>query len=251
MADSVAQLLWRWRLQDWSVVPLGLVAVLCGWKQPVVRFYLVNALLITVIWWSVTHRVERFLIPASPLFFVLAGLGVAQLWQMWSRQTVAILMTLFACIHAVYDSGPALGDARIMVDLRYLRVDDVTASSISRLSRHVVWVQQNLSPLDCLLVVGDAAVFDYEVPLYYSTTFDRSILRDVLDAPPAEQQSLLAERGITHVLVHWAEIQRLRSTYGFDENIDRENLARLEQTGLLKAIHEGQNGAFTVWMVRQ
>ncbi len=251
MIDSMAQLLWRWRLQDWSVVPLCVVALFCGWKQPVVRFYLMTALVVVVIWWSITHRVERFLIPASPVLFVLAGLGIAQLSQLWSRRAVAILMTVFAIIHAVYDSGPVLGDARILVDPRYLRVDDLTASSITRLSPHVIWVQQNLSPLDRLLVVGDAAVFDYEVPLDYSTTFDRSVLRDVIDAPSEDQKSILEARGITHVLVHWAEIQRLRSTYGFDETIDRESLGRLEQTGVLRAIHEGRNGAYTVWMVRQ
>jgi hypothetical protein len=78
-------------------------------------------------------------------------------------------------------------------------------------------------PEGTLLLVGDAAVFDLDVPIFYSTCFDETPLRRValleLESESATSREIrrrFAEAGVSHVLVHWGEIARYRATYGFD-----------------------------------
>jgi hypothetical protein len=42
----------------------------------------------------------------------------------------------------------------------------------------------------------------------------------------------LQDRGITHLLAHWDEIDRLQASYGLDPEIDRELFERLKAAGL-------------------
>lgn len=176
------------------------------------------------------------MLPAAPLAFALAAIGAAELYRAIGSRWATGTLTLLVAMNALYVSGPAIGDSRIAVDLRYLRRDDGSASSISRLPPHVRWVNQHLGPDDRLLVLGDAAVFDYEVPLAYSTAFDRSPLAEIIERPEAEWGRGLREAGFTHLLVHWGEIQRLRSTYGFDERITRELIDSMERAGVIEKL---------------
>src|SRR5690606_30318982 len=131
--------------------------------------------------------------PAAPLAFVIAAVGVAELHRVVGSRWATIVLTALVSMNALYVSGPVLGDSRIAVDLRYLRRDDASASSLSRLPEHVRWVNRHLSLEDRLLVVGDAAVFDYEVPLDYSTTFDRSPLVELTDRPASKWREAMRD----------------------------------------------------------
>lgn len=236
LVQSIGDLLWQWRLQGWVVVPMIFWGGIVGWRRPEVRLLAASALFVLVAWWIATHRVERFLLPAAPLAFALAAIGAAELYRAIPSRWASGALTVLVAMNALYVSGPAVGDSRIAVDLRYLRRDDESASSISRLPPHVRWVNQHLDENDRLLVVGDAAVFDYEVPLAYSTTFDRSPLVEIIERPQAEWGRALREAGFTHVLVHWGEIERLRSTYGFDNRITRELVDTMARAGVIDKI---------------
>lgn len=249
--ESFASLLWRWRYQDWLVVPLAFFAVLANAKNHTVRVLLAVGLMTLLIWWGITHRVDRFVLPVFPLLFVLAGIGCGELYRLGGTRLANLVLLSGVFLTMVYDAGPGLGDARLCVDLRYLRVDDGSGSSISRMPVHQLWVNRHLSPLDKVLVVGDAAVFDYEVPVIYSTTFDRSFLRDLLDAPSSKQNEMVTDQGITHLLVHWGEIARLRATYGFDETIQPQSVQRLVESGLMRPVFQEAEGRFEVWQFTQ
>lgn len=250
LVHSILELLWRWRLQGWLVVPAVLWGTILGWRYPAVRWLAASGGYVFAAWWLATHRIERFLLPAAPLVFVLAAFGVAEFYRTVGIRWATLVLCGLAAMNGVYVASPVLGDSRIAVDLRYLRRDDESASSISRLPEHVRWVNQHLGAEDRVLIVGDAAVFDYEVPLAYSTTFDRSPLIEIVARPEAEWRAALAARGFTHLLVHWGEIQRLRSTYGFDERITPELIARMLRAGAIEPLQVHLNdGAVHVYKV--
>ena len=48
---------------------------------------------------------------------------------------------------------------------------------------------------------------------------------------PVAVTNKLKSMGITHVWVHWSELDRLTETYGFDPDVNRENIARLFTAG--------------------
>lgn len=249
--DSLRDILWQWRLQGWVVVPMMCWGGIVGWRRAEVRVLAASGIFVLAAWWLATHRVERFLLPAAPLAFVLAGIGAAELYRAVPSRVATAILSLLVAMNALYVASPAIGDARVAVDLRYLRSDDESASSVSRLPEHVRWVNQHLEPQHRLLVIGDAAVFDYEIPLAYSTTFDRSPLVEIIERPATEWRRALREAGFSHLLVHWEEIERLRSTYGFDDRITPALFESLERAGAIERLPvELRDGAVEIAVVR-
>jgi len=126
-------------------------------------------------------------------------------------------------------------------------------------------------PVGKLLFVGDAEVFDYNVPVLYNTCFDdtpfdklffglgardegRGVssqgLRDgkftkLAPNPSApspssdEIQQRLKEANISHVIVNWSEIARFRSpgNYGYTSDlVQPEVFGRMVQLGVLRHV---------------
>lgn len=236
---ALADVSWRWRLQGWVLLPLAVTAVFTSARTREVWGLLVMIFAVFILWWGITHRVDRFLSPLIPLVAVVAGLGLQRLLVFFPRKHLAFVVTLMVGMNLVYVAGPAIGDSRLAVDLSYLRLDDSSESSVSRLPDHVVWANKNLDSSSRLLIVGDAAVVDYEMPIAYSTTFDTSPVVELLTTDQPEIQTRFAESGFTHVLVAWGEIDRLRNTYGFDERINREAIEQLVSGGILNRIDTG------------
>ncbi|GMU82138.1 MAG: hypothetical protein AMXMBFR47_20090 [Planctomycetota bacterium] len=86
------------------------------------------------------------------------------------------------------------------------------------------------------LLVGDAAVFYFDKPIRYATVFNRDpwIARASAGASPDDLVTDLRREGFTHVVFNWAEITRLRSTYGFPAVVTPEWAASLEEAGLTR-----------------
>jgi len=248
LGDSLKNILWGWRLQGWGLIPVFAAGMVAFFPRRIMVGSLAAILVAGGIWWLTTHRVDRFLLPIAPLVMVVAGFGIERLSHgrlvRWSLPVVAGLMLLDAC----YSASPALGDSRLGVDLTYLRRDDLSSSSVSRLRPHVIWVNKHLTADDFLLVVGDAAVVDYEIPLAYSTTFDTSPLIEWIDCQKAGEEELKVhvhvkkpadECRFTHILVDWQEIERLRGTYGFDPRITPAIFTEFVQKGVLEKVIPG------------
>lgn len=248
LGDSLKNILWGWRLQGWGLIPVFAAGMVAFFPRRIMIGSLAAILVAGGIWWLTTHRVDRFLLPIAPLVMVVAGFGIERLSHgrlvRWSLPVVAGLMLMDGC----YSASPALGDSRLGVDLAYLRRDDLSSSSVSRLRPHVIWVNKHLTADDFLLVVGDAAVVDYEIPLAYSTTFDTSPLFDWIDRQRASEVDLEVQVHLkkpsdecffTHILVDWQEIERLRGTYGFDPRITPALFTGFVQQGVLEKVIPG------------
>jgi hypothetical protein len=73
--------------------------------------------------------------------------------------------------------------------------------------------------------VGDAAVFNLQVPVLYSTCFDTCVLEELLrDRDATERRARLKELRVSHIYVDWQEIARYQQpgNYGFTDYITPE-----------------------------
>src|SRR5690606_30485744 len=85
-----------------------------------------------------------------------------------------------------------------------------------------------------VMLVADASRLLYtHVPMSYHSAFDTEPLGDILRAHPADSAAVTAAlkaRGITHVWVHWSELDRLHSTYGYDKAVTLNSLRPIVMT---------------------
>lgn len=163
-------------------------------------------------WWLMTHRIDRFLVPALPALALMAGIGAVWSNEIPWRWTVRglLFVGLLANFHTVTCGIGA--DNRFFVAYDTLRYDP------DRTDPWHHWLKEHVPDGKRALLVGDAQPFDMEIPVIYSTTFDLSPFEEWVYMKPASEvhQKLLDER-ISHVYVRWDEIKRYQSpgNYGF------------------------------------
>ena len=188
--------------------------------------------LVIAVWWLLTHRIDRFWIPALPVVALLAGAGAC--WRRdppWHGVLIGLLVLGSLSNFLVATSGPG-GYNRYFVSLARLRRAPERVDPWHRYFN----TERNVGRV---LLVGDAEPFDLEVPVLYNTVFDDSIFEQLVAGRTAEEaRAALLERGVTHVFVHWGEIQRYRSqgNYGFTEFVQPAVFARLVEQGVLQPL---------------
>ncbi len=214
-----------------GVLPLGIVfglIVLCS-RPPTARlvaFWLTLAILMLVTWAASTQVAGRLavavVIPLSALVaslvarhqktgtiaaFLVAVIGSAILYGTWSHADRDLRRRV----------GVSLGELAGQSDL-FVRNHPYNA----------------VLPIDARLwLVGDAAVLYVQRRMRYFTAFNRdSWLEFSSNVEPSASVMWLRERGITHVVFNWGEIERLRRTYGFSDRASREWERELERAGL-------------------
>jgi hypothetical protein len=124
-------------------------------------------------------------------------------------------------------------------DNAYIAPLEVLRSEPARVSAYHLWINKYLRPGDRVLSVGDAAVFDIEVPVVYSTVFDDCLFESLMrNRTGEERRAALDALGITHVYVNWAEIDRYRGpgNYGFSDFVQPEIFDELVEQGVLARI---------------
>lgn len=232
------------------------------------------------VWAVFTHEMPpRFLAPACVPLAILAGLALATLSAVktnplrrqapppatpWGR-AVAVAVFLAAVGTSVLVSLGQLAtvtpsvkepDGQTLVQhLNGLPPDAMAFVNYSQPAPMGLGM-----PLDDptrILLVGDAKAFFFPSGSLYATTFDRNILADFAreDLSAEEMFSRLRARGVTHILVNWAEIWRLATTYGFDPELSDSLVEawqtdsneptlpvveRLEQAGLWRVMEGGR-----------
>lgn len=205
--------------------------------------YSLGWMLVTVIlWWLFTHRLERFLVPKIPLGIFLVMGGVELAWQRGTPFRIAIGLLLG--LGVFYQMTACLfltGDNRILVPLALLRDDaPVQEQATPRTSAAHRWLNANILPEEKVLLVGDAQVFDLEMPVLYNTCFDRSILVDLLaDHSPDECVAELQSRGVRYVWIDQNELKRYRSpgNYGYDPRLTDAYVLSLIENQVLVPIN--------------
>jgi hypothetical protein len=174
-------------------------------------------------WWLFTHRIDRFWLPAVPVLALLAGYAVAELSAEFERRLLMAYLSLGLVWCLLLEMSPLIGYSCYLAPLDQLR------TSVERVDP---WILELNRRGGRVLVIGEAAVFDFEHPVLYNTTFDQSWLEryHVGDPGATSEQNLAAfdklaaEHDLDFVYVDWDEITRYRSpgNYGFDERVTRK-----------------------------
>ncbi|HBE71875.1 MAG TPA: hypothetical protein DDW52_27350, partial [Planctomycetaceae bacterium] len=90
-----------------------------------------------------------------------------------------------------------------------------------------------------LLLVGQAAGFQFKMPIVYSTCFDKSPAETMLrGAKPDEQLQSLRAAGVTHLAFDWFEIARYRQSgnYGFSDWPQPADVEQLIDSGVFEEL---------------
>jgi len=215
----------------WPLAALGLVL---GWRDGRVKWWLGYVALCFALWWLLTHRIDRFWVPVLPIVALLAGGAVnSATTTPWRRGLMALVGVGVLWNFVVITSGIGGGDNRYFESLDRLKLDP------SRLAPWHAWLNTHTPAGQSVLSVGDAQVFDLEVPVLYNTVFDPSIFESVVRdehgalRKPAEIRERL--RGVAFVYVNWSEIVRYRSpgNYGFSSFVEPAIFKRLVAEGVL------------------
>lgn len=193
-------------------------------------------------WWLLTHRIDRFWIPVIPVVAVLAGAA----WCLFrSRLWHGLLITGLICCSLfnlqIWRSG-LVGFQAGLLDMKAARELAVRADFRT--------LNSSLTSSDHVLMIGEAEVFDLQVPVSYNTVFDESLFEqwtaDTSDdrlwsgdrrmRSPDEVGREFHERGVTHVYVNWLEIKRYRQpgSYGYTNYDSPGRLQELVTAGVLQ-----------------
>ncbi len=201
-------------------------------------------------WFLITHRLERFLVPALPLVALLAGFGYVYAKEQ-AGSTIArgfLGVGLVYCWMFIAGLG-ATADVRWFTALTHLRSDPVEAvgprenASPQRLSPAQRWLAKHLAGDDAVLMVGGASVWDLpgrprQSNVYYNTCFDDCLLVDWLAGKSAaeDQRAAFESQRVKYVCVDWGELRRYRSAgnYGYDLRFSPVQLDELVRSRVLK-----------------
>ncbi|MEK7866491.1 MAG: hypothetical protein AAB434_07380 [Planctomycetota bacterium] len=176
-------------------------------------------------WWHLTHRIDRFFYPAVPWLAVLGGAGLSSLSNEFLRNairfTAAVVLWFQAGIGVPYlVAQERIGDETTAE--RVLRgrdpwdfLHELNAEAFEPMD----YVNAELPKDSRVLVLGEARTFYLEREFIAATVFDPCPWEDIFPIAPkdgAQARELLRKEGITHILVNWTEVHRLKWSYAYD-----------------------------------
>ena len=221
------------------LVPLAVLAFLDQKRRRLVIALLAYFGYVIAVWWLLTHRIDRFWVPAVPLLALLGGAGAC-----WSRQPgwrwLLIAVLLLGLVANFLVADLAVGYSHYFVPLDRLRHD---VEQVDRPGRVDPWHHYLNTHVGRgrVLMVGEAEVFDLEVPVLYNTCFDDCLFEQLVRGRSAgEVRAALAKHEISHVYVDWGEIGRYRSpgNYGFTDFVQPPVFEELVGQGILQPLPE-------------
>jgi 4-amino-4-deoxy-L-arabinose transferase-like glycosyltransferase len=193
------------------------------------------------IWFLVTHRVDRFMMPALPALCLLGGIGAnrAGSGSVVMRFAAAVTLAISAVLTAATEHV-RLGSLPVAFGLMSEEKWLQTISERSTYSTQAADYINGLPEDSRVLLVGDAQIYYLQRPVVYSVVFNDGAIGTLLAGEPESARARIREAGITHVFVNWWETQRLRETYAYTYEGKRRP-GYLPDTGLadIFAIVEG------------
>jgi len=196
-------------------------------------------------WLTCTQLQARFLLPAIvPLAWLLAvGTDVAEPLRIWTRFLVAI-QAVFCLVllkpEAGLFFGPESSDRPMLIGKIFDLPEDLVTNGPT--------LTPVFPPSDTFYLEGTSRALYFQGDVIYNTVFDRNLLAQVLQkSGPAAAVAWLQKQGVNYLIVDWNEVDRLRSTYGFDAAITRPAILEMEQYGLAPLEYQTAPG---VWIMR-
>jgi len=170
-----------------------------------------------VLGWGVGPARARYLLPVLPLLAVALAYGWERLCQHLSlvaRRGVAALV-LFALVWSFSRGLTPLWWQQTEAGLGFAPAEEVLARYVSYW-RVVNVVNEQLPPTAKLLLVAESRLYGWEREVETEDPFHEPLLEELAAEAPSAQAlaSRLRAMGITHVLVNWAEAQRIARMNG-------------------------------------
>ena len=233
-SEWLSPLIWPFVFLGWRRVP----AALRWWALGILAWWF-------SIWWLATHRIDRFWLPVLPVLALLGGFaGISK--DQWDRQLTTYALMLGTVWNLFICTTVGGGYPHFFVPLGQLKNDP------ARIGPWVTYLNQD-PEVGTVLLVGEAAVFDYQIPILYNTCFDPCWLESLASGrQPEEFRRVLRDRGISHILVHWGEIARYRSpgNYGFSQFVSEGLFQLWEKAGILERIPQFADSPVVIYRVR-
>lgn len=233
LAADLAGVFWRSEWLSPLLMPLAALSLAVAKYRRAALVLWAYFAYILVAWWLLTHRIDRFWIPALPVVALLAGIGAT--WassQAWRRAALGLLLCGMT-LNLLFVVTPHRGfDTAYFASLAQLREAPYRIGDLWRL-----YLNDHVPRGWKVLAVGEAEVFDYEPLVIYNTVFDDSAFEDVCqNRTPAELKAELLARRVSCIYVQWGEIRRYRQpgNYGFPESINQACFERLVREGVLE-----------------
>ena len=232
LTRAAKKILWQNKFLSPALIPLIVCSFLRRKQRYLVAVQFMLIVYFVAIWWLLTHRIDRFLVPILPLLAWLAGLGAC-----WSRETrwravVFGFLAVTSALNFVFFGTNVLADNRYCVPLRTIRDHEWIPGM--QMTAHRYFNSPHFQGTRVLLV-GDAQPFDIQIPVLYNTCFDKCIFEQLMQGRTAtERLAVLHNAQISHIYVDWSEITRYRQTYGYSKFVQPEVFQELLQTGVLE-----------------
>lgn len=230
-ALSLADFLGR---SDWQSSAYVLLAPL-AWLIPAVRrfasFVALAIVWIFLTWWLLTHRLERFWLPALPPAAVLAGIGADALRIRGGRIAALVVLSSSLALNVIIGVTELTIPHGWTTPLRVLqaKVQGTFSEPLNRLEAE--------TPKDArVLVIGQASLFYLNRDVAYNTAFSRDRLESIARGrTPREIGAELKRLKIDFIYVDWQEIARYRSpgNYGYTDFITHRLFAELVRSRVL------------------
>ena len=241
MRDSAVVLLVKSDYASPLLVPLLVISLLAREHRRLLGLLAALIAVNVVAWWLLTHRVDRFLIPILPLVAILCGAGAAWSDDRWWRRVVNGLILFVWLYNVVFFVSPIISpDIRFLVSYEEIRRDIPRNPNIDRNWLHPAHrhLNEHLPPGYQAMLVGQAQVFDLEVPFLYNTCFDDCVFEQTLAGLTTDQRlATLRDKRISHVFIYWHELDRYRNSYGYSDYVTRERIQReFVDTGLFEEV---------------
>jgi 4-amino-4-deoxy-L-arabinose transferase-like glycosyltransferase len=199
-------------------------------------------------WWLFTHRLDRFWAPAIPIPAMLAGLAFTDSRWRSCRLILNWFLALGLAVNWIFIVAGGGGDNAYFARTSQLRTDP------NRVDPWKVYLNEHIEPGDKVLSVGDAEVFDLEMPVYYNTVFDPNLFDEWFKGrSPKEIRGTLADHNVSYVYVSWEWIERYRSkgNYGYSNYIQPELLVDLIRREVLDKPIAGIDGSGELFPVHR
>ncbi|HKT36148.1 MAG TPA: hypothetical protein VJR03_15080 [Nitrospira sp.] len=201
------------------LIPLGAVALLIGALGiQNLRPWALALSLYVPIWMSLTG-VMRYLYPAFPL----CALGVAwitdRLVGHWPRTRLAVLLVVVIAIAPLWQSVQVLNMVYVGSDVAAL-----LSGSLSRdeyLARRLAyypaaqWLNAHTDADARILFLGETRLLYVDRQVTFSSAYDSGHFDRFLEPGAPPLWTALRRLGVTHILIHGREIDRLRRSYDY------------------------------------
>lgn len=190
-----------------------------------------------IFWLTATHLQSRFLLPSLLPGVVLLGLSVTLFHGPLRSIPYLLMLSLAAALtiqtqvslveQLFFPTAPWHFSGTLPTSNEPIKTDDTGLLSHP--------INTKVGHGSKVLLIADAARLLYlRTPVSYHSAFDREPLGDIMRASNMNAAAVTAElrrKQFTHVWVHYAELRRLRESYGYDPDVTEQALQRLAKDG--------------------